>query len=325
MSDLGRVVVLGGSRFIGRSIVEALLHRGFAVVTVNRQATPVEYSKPVERIKADRRDTERFLEILRQIDAYYLIDVTAYCAEDTLAVLEAFRGRLVKAVHISTLSVYKQPTPLPISEEWPLQTDAANAYGFHKAECERLITAEPVARFPWTILRLPAVFGPGDPLSREFFFFSRIITGRPVILPKKFIHLCQNVYVEDVANACCRILETPQSTGRVYNLGGPVFTLDEYLQTMGRLLRRPVELIRVDKKILENNGFDLSKIPYCFDGNLCLRTNRIAEELGFDVQTSLENGLAETLSWLSRGVSMKDYPWFIPAEAEAKIRDLSAR
>lgn len=325
MNDLGRVIVLGGSWFIGRAIVEALLQRGYSVVTVNRQISPVEYSRPVERIRADRRDTNRFCQILSQIDAPYLIDVTAYCAKDTLAVLDAFRGRLIKAVHISTLSVYRQPAPLPIPEEWPLQTDPTDAYGFHKAECERLLASEPVARFPRTILRLPAVFGPGDPLSREFFYFSRIITGRPVVLPEEFIHLCQNVYVDDVANTCCRILETPQSTGRVYNLGGAAFTLEEYLQTMGRLLQRPAELIRIGKEILESNGFDLSKSPYCFDGNLCLRTSQIAEELGFDVQTSLEKGLTETLAWLSKGVSMKAYPWFIPAEVEAKIRALSAR
>jgi nucleoside-diphosphate-sugar epimerase len=251
-----RVVVLGGSRFIGRAIVEALLRRGFAVTTVNRGVSPVCYTGAVDRVVADRNEPERYREVLGSIRASYLVDVTAYSARDTAAVVEAFRGRLSGALHISTLSAYRAPYPCPITEQWPLETNPAHAYGFQKAACERLLSAEPVDRFPWRILRLPAVYGPGDPVGREEFFYRRILEGIPVPLANGGSFLAQNIFVDDVAEACCRLLESPHAAGRAYNAGAFPFTLNSYLGLAGEVLDRPV---RVTEGGVRGSGQPLKK------------------------------------------------------------------
>ncbi|HEY6872249.1 MAG TPA: NAD-dependent epimerase/dehydratase family protein [Geobacteraceae bacterium] len=285
-----RVVVLGGSRFIGRAIVEALLRRGFAVTTVNRGVLPVSYTGFVDRVRADRSDPERYREVLGAIRASYLVDVTAYSARDTAAVVAAFRGRLSGALHVSTLSAYRAPYPCPITEQWPLETNPAHDYGFRKAACERLLAAEPVDRFPWRILRLPAVYGPGDPVGREEYFFRRIMEEMPVPLANGGSFLAQNIFVDDAAEACCRLLESPQAAGRAYNAGAFPFTLNTYLGLAGEVLDRPVRVVE--------GGDVRTAAPYVYNGHLILDTSRIANEVGFMPAVTLREGLGKTFASL---------------------------
>ncbi|MFQ6111036.1 MAG: NAD-dependent epimerase/dehydratase family protein, partial [Nitrospinota bacterium] len=192
-------------------------------------------------------------------------------------------------------------------------------YGFHKAECERLLAAEPASRFPWSILRLPAVYGPGDPISREHFFARRILAGRPILLPEGGRFLCQNIFVEDVAEACCRLLVSPRAVGRAYNVGASPFTLAAYLQLAGELLGRSVSVVQVGMDFLEEGGMDPTGIPYVFDGDLVLKTTRLAEEVGFRPSVTLEEGLARTFEWLATGPAVEDHHWGLPFGAEDRI------
>ena len=123
-----------------------------------------------------------------------------------------------------------------MAEDWPLEDDPENVYGFHKAECERMLADQDPADFPCAALRLPPVYGPGDPISRENYFYRRLVAGRPVLLPDTGPYLTQNMFVEDVAAAVVSLLETPAAAGRAYNVGGRVFTVEDYVETMGRLL-----------------------------------------------------------------------------------------
>jgi nucleoside-diphosphate-sugar epimerase len=295
VTEIGRVVVLGGSRLIGRAIVEALLRKGYDVVTVNRGRTPVAYSGPVRRIVADREEPAAYARALGRIDADYLVDVTAYRPEETAAVLESFRGRIRKAVHISTLSVYRSPLPFPVPETWPLETDPANGYGFRKAECERLLLAETPDRFPCAILRLPFVYGPGDPQSRESYYHQRLLGSRPIYVPVRGFR-CQNLFSEDAARACLHLLEVPCTSGRAYNAGGPAFTLEGYLSCMSRRIGKVPNMVRASADAIASGGGDANDLPYFFESDLVLDTGRIRGEAGFRPAVSLRRGLSRTLS-----------------------------
>ncbi len=293
-----KAAVLGGSGFIGHAIVEELLRHGYRVTTVNRGQMPAAYTSPVERITADRSDALRFARALAAVDADCVIDVTAYRADETRIALDAFRGRVGRFIHISTLSVYRWPFPCPVAEDAPLENDPFNHYGFHKACCERAILSEPVDGLPWTILRLPAVFGPRDPFSREARLCRQIIEERPVVVPIEPF-LCQNLYVRDAALAVRLLLESPGTAGRACNAGGHPFTLEDYVGLLAGLVGREPLMMRASAQVLAQSGADLQKIPYFFEGDLVLDTRRIRNEAAFEPVFGLEQALSRTLEWLS--------------------------
>lgn len=300
MTDgIRRVAVLGGSGFIGHAIVEELIRRGYRVTTVNRGQTPVSWTGPVERITADRRDASGFARALATVEADCVVDVTAYRADETRIAIDAFRNRVGRFIHISTLSVYRWPFPCPVAEDAPLETDPFNHYGFHKACCERAILSEPVEGLPWTILRLPAVFGPRDPFSRESRLCRQIIEERPVFVPMQPF-LCQNLFVRDAALAVRRLIESPQTVGQACNAGGPPFTLEDYVRLLGRFLGRQPLMMRASAQVLAQSGADLRKIPYFFEGDLVLDTRRIRNEAAFEPAFGLEQALRLTLEWFTR-------------------------
>lgn len=294
-----RAAVLGGSGFVGYAVTEGLLRAGFSVVTVNRGRTPASFSRPVERIRADREDPESYARALAGIGAEAVVDVTAYRPEETRVAVEAFRGRIRRFVHISTLSVYRWPFPCPVAEDWPLETDPGKTYGFGKAGCERVLLAEPVSALPWTILRLPAIFGPRDPHYREMGLLRSLMAGDPVFVPERPF-LCQNIFVRDAASAVRRLIETPAATGRAYNAGGPPFRLEDYAGLAARLSGKPLRLKRISRRALEREGIDPDETPYFFEGDLVLDTRRIREEAGFEPGSDLEQALQMTLDDLTR-------------------------
>ncbi|MCX6561173.1 MAG: NAD-dependent epimerase/dehydratase family protein [Candidatus Aminicenantes bacterium] len=300
MSQRSRgAAILGGSGFIGHAVTEELVRCGYRVSVVNRGLTPAAFAGPVERVKADRTDPLSFAQALAAIDADCVVDVTAFREEETRAAIEAFRGRIERFVHIGSLSVYQWPFPCPVAEDWPLETDPFVSYGFHKAGCERALQAEPVAGLPWSILRLPAVCGPRDPTSREADLRRQICGGQPVYVPPR-PYFCQNLFVQDAARAVRMMIETPAAAGRAYNVGGPPFTLEEYAGLLADLLGKPPRLVRASGRALAEGGIDPHKIPYYFEGDLCLDTRRIRDELAFTPAFDREQALSLTLDWLAR-------------------------
>lgn len=321
-----RALVLGGSWFIGRAVVEALLARGLEVTTLNRGVSPVEYSGEVERVKADRRRPDEFRRALEGLEADFLIDVTAYRAGHTRMAIEAFRGRIERAVHISTLSAYRLPAPCPIGEDWPLKDEPSDSYGFHKAECERVLEREAEGPSPWSSLRLPVVYGPNDTSSRELFFARRILEGRAIVIPEEGPFLCQNVFVADVAEAACRLLESPRAAGRAYNLGSAPFGLEAYLRLAGKLLGKAPRIVKLPLDELEGLGVEPDDIPYFFPGNLVMDTERLAGEVGFRPRVGLEEGLKMTFEGLRAGAPPEEESlWELPPEAEKRALALARK
>ncbi len=324
MTSKYTVAILGGSRFIGHAIAEGLLARGHRLITVNRGISRAAYAGAVKRVFADRREPDSYHAALKRLDADWVVDVTAYCAEDTKVAADAFRGRVKGFVHISSMSVYRWPFPCPVPEESPLETDAANAYGFHKAECERVLDSVSNAGFPCTVLRLPAVFGPGDPFSRERYLMGNLLQGLPVMVPEKPF-LVQNIFSLDVAEAVCRLIERGRDRpGCAYNLGGPAFALEEYLELLGSFAGVEPLMIRSPDQALRLAGVNTSRLPYFFDGDLVMDTTRIANETGFEARSSLDReALSLTVRWIlehQQPIVYWGLPWEHPVDPAALQR-----
>jgi nucleoside-diphosphate-sugar epimerase len=118
------------------------------------------------------------------------------------------------------------PDEIPLSEEAPLRDklypyELEGVEGYEKILVEEVVMGDP--ELPGTILRLPAVYGPGDYQHRFFEYVRRMDDGRPAILLGEGMASWRwtHGYVEDVAHAITLAVSDERAAGRIYNVGEP--------------------------------------------------------------------------------------------------------
>lgn len=201
-----RVLVIGGTGFIGRFVVDHLLRLGHAVAVVHRGSRPHDLPG-VTHITAQR---ERLADAAPQLRAFApeaVVDMILSSGRQAEMLLDIFRGHAERIVAISSMDVYRacgvlhgtEPGPLepvPLTEASPVRTSIQTypraqvamlqqVFGwlddeYDKIPVERAILRDSQSR--GTVLRLPMVYGPGDPLRRLYPVVKRIVDGRRVLL-----------------------------------------------------------------------------------------------------------------------------------------------
>jgi 2'-hydroxyisoflavone reductase len=196
-----RILVLGGTRFAGRAIVETALGRGDTVTMFNRGKSGPGLYPGVETVTGDRTTDLSPLDG-REFDA--VIDVACYAPEAARLSAEAFRDRTVRYVFVSTVSVYAdqstteaQLEDAPLAQLKPDSTDFAENYGANKALCEQVIREVYGDRA--LIGRPGLITGPHDPTDRFPYWPRRIARGGRVLAPGDPTDLTQVIDVRDLA------------------------------------------------------------------------------------------------------------------------------
>jgi 2'-hydroxyisoflavone reductase len=215
-----RILVLGGTRFAGRAIVEAALGRGDAVTMFNRGITNHGLFPGVETVIGDR--TEDLLPLgRREFDA--VVDVACYDPATARVSAEALKGRVGRYVFVSTVSVYAsqatteaQREDAPLAELKPDVADPLENYGANKALCEAVIREAYGERA--LIGRPGLISGPHDPTDRFPYWPRRIARGGRVLAPGDAGDLTQVIDVRDLAAFLLDGIH--RDRGGVYNLTG---------------------------------------------------------------------------------------------------------
>jgi len=293
-----RVLVLGGTRFMGYFLVHHLLAAGHEVTLFHRGASPDPFGHRVSRVHGDRH-TGDLAALLggREFDA--AVDFIAYTADDARGAIRALRGRVGHYIMISTGQVYlvREGCPKPSTEEdydGPLvpepegEQDRADwAYGIGKRACEdALAEAWEAERFPATRLRIPMVHGPRDPYRRIERYLARLLDGGPVIVPDGGAHTTRHVYACEVVNAIFAVLATPSTAGRAYNICQDATpTLVELLTLLAEIVGAPPRLVSVPRADITAAGLD-PKLLSPFSGQWMSQLDpaRASAELGFHHQ-----------------------------------------
>ncbi|WP_437946046.1 NAD-dependent epimerase/dehydratase family protein [Sorangium sp. So ce296] len=291
-----RVLVLGGTRFMGHFLVYRLLAAGHQVTLLNRGATPDRFGDRVARVRCDRA-ADDLAQALggREFDA--AVDFTAYTAADGRAAARALGGgRVGHYVMISTGSVYlvREGCPRPSRErdyDGPLlpepegeEDSAAWAYGMNKRGCEEeLAAAFRDDGFPATVLRIPMVNGERDPHRRLERYVARVLDGGPLLVPDGGGHTVRHVYSGDVVRAIVALLLVPSTFGQAYNLCmDETPTLSELLALIAELLGAPARLAPVASAALRARGIDpVAMSPFSDRWMSTLDPSRAKAELGF--------------------------------------------
>jgi 2'-hydroxyisoflavone reductase len=227
------VLIIGGTRFVGRHIVDALMARGHRVALFNRGRTNTAVHAELEHIRGDRL-TDLPLTGDRTWDA--VVDTSAYTPDVVERSTRYFGDRTRRYLFISTISVYDETKTSGPDEDAPLHVLPPDAertelnieyYGALKALCEAVVRS--TFRHRASIVRPGLVAGPYDPTDRFTYWPVRVDAGGDILAPVSRNEPLQYIDARDLAAFCVRLLECDD--GGTYNCATPRDTL-----TFGDLL-----------------------------------------------------------------------------------------
>ena len=316
---MSRALVIGGTLFIGRALVEQLLERADDVVIMHR-GTGTPFGTRVSEIQCDRNDVASVRAALtdRRFDVVYdnVYDwQRGTTADQVSAAASAVSSGLRRYVFTSSIAVY--PSGGPYDETDPLVTAGhPNAYGVHKAESERaLFELHRREGVPVATLRPAFIYGPYNPFDREAFFWDRLRVGRPIIIPEDGSRPMQWVHVRDVARAAVRAATEDAAIGHAYNLANdPPISQIDYIRLLASIADKPAHVVPVPRDTIHRLGGQLLAPPLYFGVFLdippiVVRNDRLRAELGVE-PIPLERGLRETFEWYQQQQRPQaDFTW----------------
>jgi len=215
-------LVIGGTQFMGRGVVERLVARGHEVAVLHRRDHH-DLGAEVRNLQADRGDLATVSSLLRRERFDAVVDMaydwqSGTPASHVEAAARSCGDQLQRYVFMSSIAAYGPG--LDHRESDPLAPDDdPNPYVRHKASAERLLfRMHQESGFPAVSFRPPFVHGPRQLFYREQFFWDRLHDGRPIVLPDGGEAPMQWAYVADVADACVRAIEVPAAAGQAFNI-----------------------------------------------------------------------------------------------------------
>jgi nucleoside-diphosphate-sugar epimerase len=208
-----RVLVMGGTRFIGVYLTQLLVQEGHEVVLFNRGNKP----SPVEGVKeihGDRSDANALKEKLASERFDAIFDNNGRKLEDTQPLADIFNGQIQHFVYVSSAGVYQKSDQMPHKEEDPVDPNSRHKGKF---DAESYLAQQ---NLPFTAVRPVYIYGPKNYNPVESWFFDRIVRDRPVPIPGNGMHITQLGHVQDLARAMVCALGNPKAVGQTYNISG---------------------------------------------------------------------------------------------------------
>jgi nucleoside-diphosphate-sugar epimerase len=312
-----RVLVIGGTNFIGPHVVTALDQRGHDVTVYHRGLHEPELPPAVRHIHSSRASIPflHFPSSLSDPAPDVVLHMFPVGEDDARAAVARFIGVARRLVALSSGDVYRAygrllgtepgpPEPVPFDENAPLRETrfpyrhaaagpADWTYHYEKILAERVFLG---SRLPSTVLRLPAVYGPGDTQHRLRPYLKRMDDQRPAILLEE-AHASwrwTHGYVEDVAQAIALAVVDERAAGQVYNLGEAIApTLAERVRQLGELAGWSGTVVPLASERLPAH----LRTPYQPRQDLVVDTRRVRRELGFHESVPTDEGLRRTVEW----------------------------
>lgn len=312
-----RVLILGGSGFIGSHITQRLVKRGHDVAVFARSPTPI---ADAELILGDRNHLQASSAAFRAFRPEVVVDAIAYTEQQAHGLMAAFQSIAQRLVLLSSGDVYRAydifyrrtdrpPDPAPLAEDSPLRDqlfpyrgvplaiEGFNSDDYEKILVERVAISHP--ELPATILRLPMVYGPGDSTGQKRRFWAylkRMEDRRPAIVLDERTARWNAPwgYAEDVAEAVRLVVENPSAAGEIYNVcDQEPLDVRSWIQELAAVAGWSGDIVVVDREC------PAPSLPrkLNLDQRLDMDSHKIRRHLKFQEMFSRRQALSRTATW----------------------------
>jgi len=249
-----RLLILGGTAFLGPEIVAAAREAGYTITLFNRGKTHPELFPDLEKLRGDRNGD---LESLKGRRWDVVVDTSGYVPRHVRDSAMLLKDAVQQYVFISTISVYSdnskpgmdETTPVGTLDDPTVEKVTGETYGPLKALCEK--AAEEAMPGRVTVIRPGLIVGPGDPTDRFTYWPVRISRGGEVLAPGSPSDPVQVIDVRDLAEWTVRCARE-RSTG-VFNATGPKkeMSMGTMLGACKKASRSDAALVWADAAFLE--------------------------------------------------------------------------
>lgn len=311
-SDQGlKILILGGTSFLGPHQIKAALDRGHQISTFTRGKTqPTVHQELFSKVEALVGDRENDLKALEDREWDVVIDNSGRRVEWTKKTAELLKEKVGQYVYISSTGVYypylaediKEDQALVLEVPSPLEDEEQKleyGYGVMKANSE--LTAKSIFGEERTLIIRPTyMVGPADKTNRFIHWPIRLSQGGKTLVPGKTGDPVQYIDVRDVADWMIRLIEA--KTAGVFNAVGPAESQDMYT-----FVEKASAAFDVDTELIQIDDYDFlkaNKIPYLIpwilpEGNnwgSARVSNRHAIDKGLNFRP-LTDTLRDTYDW----------------------------
>ncbi|MBU5311149.1 NAD-dependent epimerase/dehydratase family protein [Tissierella carlieri] len=290
-----KVLIMGGSYFIGKKIADVFCENKYDVFTLNRGTKKQDYEN-VYNLICDRNDSKQMENILSKYKFNIVIDVSGLNkAQAEILYKSLNKQELESFVFISSSAVYDVDNLIfPFKENDILKENSYwTSYGQNKIEAENYYIESFKNSFTdIIILRPPYVYGENNYAQRESFIFDHICKDRPIIIPNHNTYL-QFIYTTDLANIIIELLKTKKQNISIFNVGNkkPV-TIKEWIECCAEVVGKEAKIIEYDYKTKGRKERDF--FPF-FDYSNVLDTSKI--NCIYSEETDFMMGLKNSYDW----------------------------
>ena len=302
-----KILVLGGTNFIGRNLVDRLVETGNHDITLfNRGQTNPTLHPGLKRIKGDR-NTPTIEQIFNQ-RWDYIIDLSCFYPNSLEHIVHNLKEEPERYIFISTCSVYDNdqdqsilrnedaPT-LSCSEEERVDTSTAT-YGKRKAACERILIQSGI---PHTIFRPALVYGPHDNTDRFYYWLYQVKKEQALLLPNQGKSTFSVTYVADLVQAIEKSLTATKSSS-IYNATTcPQMSIEQLIDTAAQVLNKTTHPHNASSAFLNEAGVSQwTDLPLWLDCDYFTYDNqRLLNELGTQV-SNFKDSVSKTVAYYDK-------------------------
>ena len=301
-----KVLVIGGTRFIGVYLTKLLVEKGHEVTLLNRgnHPAPVE---GVETIVCDRTNPDALKSALQSFQGAKAFDAifdnNGRELNHTKPLADLHKGQLQHFIYVSSAGVYAKSDQMPHIEGDPVDPNSRHKGKFHT---EDYLKEQDI---PFTAVRPVYIYGPQNYNPLEKWFFDRIVRDRPIPIPGSGMALTHLGHCQDLAIAMVNVLGNAKAAGQIYNISGDkAVTFDGLAKACAKAVGKDPDTLKIVHYNPKDFDFGKKKAFPMRVQHFFADISKAKADLGWQPKFSLIEGLEDSFNndYIANGLDKTD-------------------